>query len=101
DTTIATLMARLGKNIVAPAAMGPALGAVIEDAGRPDPEYRIDAAGLIQGLDRAARTLPAPDPLPIVGMAGGGDNTVVDDLTVLPSAADVADDPTDLIPPAP
>src|SRR5437660_306031 len=38
DTTIATLMARLGKNIVAPAAMGPALGAVIEDAGRPDPE---------------------------------------------------------------
>lgn len=84
DTTIATLMGRVGKDIVAPAAMGP-LAAAVEAAGKADPAERIDAAELIQALDRAARSLPSPAPLPLAGAEPVDDSTVIDDLTVLPS----------------
>src|SRR4051794_17534998 len=99
DTTIAPLMARLDKQLVAPAVMGPAMGAVVEQASRPDRADRLDAAGLIHGLDRAARSLPAPDPFPIsVADSGAASDTSVIDLTVLPSAPAPDDDLTDLIP---
>src|SRR5438270_267118 len=66
------------------------------EAGR-----RLDAAGLIQGLDRAARSLPAPDPLRITRTGrdtSGGPDTSVLDLTVLPSSVGIDEDLTDLIP---
>jgi serine/threonine-protein kinase len=66
DTTIATLMARVDTPLKAPAELD-ALGPVVEKAGRPDPNDRPDAAELARDLDAAARHLPSPDPLPLVG----------------------------------
>src|SRR5206468_4215030 len=51
DTTIATLMARVNRPLEAPEQMGPALGAAIALAGRPDPTERLDAAGFAQALE--------------------------------------------------
>src|SRR5205085_12162231 len=59
-----------------------ALGPVVERAGRPDPDDRPDAAGFARDLDAAARHLPTPDALPLVGPP--------DDVTR------VADDETEL-----
>ncbi|MCU1448037.1 MAG: protein kinase family protein with domain [Acidimicrobiales bacterium] len=66
DTTIGTLMARVDVPLQAPAELD-ALGPVIERAGRPDPRDRPDAAAFALALDAAARQLPRPDPLPLVG----------------------------------
>jgi serine/threonine-protein kinase len=66
DTTIATLMARLETPLRAPDTMGP-LGAVVEEAGRPVPDERPDAAGFARALERVAHELPAPRPLPLAG----------------------------------
>jgi serine/threonine-protein kinase len=66
DTTIATLMARVDTPLKAPSELA-ALGPVVEKAGRPDPNDRPDAAALARDLDAAARHLPSPDPLPLVG----------------------------------
>src|SRR5436305_7177796 len=66
DTTIATLMARVDTPLKAPPELG-ALGSVVEEGGRPDPNDRPDAAGFARALDAAARELPMPDPLPLVG----------------------------------
>jgi eukaryotic-like serine/threonine-protein kinase len=74
DTTIATLMARVDTPLEAPTELE-ALGPVVELGGRPDKNDRPDAAGFAQALDAAARELPAPDPLPLVGPA--------DDVTVV------------------
>ncbi|MDP9388249.1 MAG: serine/threonine protein kinase, partial [Actinomycetota bacterium] len=65
DTTIATLMARVGATLEAPPALGP-LGPVVEQAAAPDPADRLDARQLVQSLDQAGRQLPPPDPLPLV-----------------------------------
>jgi eukaryotic-like serine/threonine-protein kinase len=62
DTTIATLMARVNNQMVAPEEVGP-LGPVLEEATRPDPAERLGARGLVAGLEAAARELPAPEPL--------------------------------------
>jgi serine/threonine-protein kinase len=83
DTTIATLMGRVGKAIPVPPEMGP-LASAIELAGQAEPADRVDAAGLVQALDRAARSLPRPDPLPLTGTRPIDDTTVAVDLTVLP-----------------
>ena len=64
DTTIATLMGRLDRPIPTSPALGP-LARVIEAAGTVDPRDRLDAAGLIQGLNDAARDLDRPAPLPL------------------------------------
>src|SRR3954447_1168888 len=84
DTTIATLMARIDTPLVAPPEMGP-LGPVLEDAGKPNPADRPDAAGLVRGLDRAARTLPEPTALPLAGTHAIDDTTVIADLTAMPT----------------
>ena len=66
DTTIATLMGRLETPLVAPESMGP-LQAVVEHAGRSEPDERPDAAGFARALEAAAHDLPAPRPLPLAG----------------------------------
>jgi eukaryotic-like serine/threonine-protein kinase len=74
DTTIATLMARVDTPLSAPPELD-ALGPVVELGGRPDKNDRPDAGGFARALDAAARELPAPDPLPLVGLP--------DDVTVV------------------
>lgn len=90
DTTMATLMARVDADLVAPVEMG-ALGPVIEHAARLDPADRMDAAQLVRELDAVAGRFGAAQPLPI-GRApepepasAGPDR--VDDITVVAEAA--------------
>ena len=99
DTTIATLMARVGARLEAPPELGP-LGPVLEQAAHPEPAERLDARGFVAALDAAASELPPPAPLPVV-RARRGDDTVVlagppSDLTELgvPSRDGVAGDGT-------
>jgi serine/threonine-protein kinase len=108
DTTIATLMARLEKPLVAPDSMGP-LQAVIEQAGRPDPADRPDAAQMARALELAAHELPAPRPLPLAGSVVADDTlqVITDDRTAVgpaprstPRSAAVAP-PAELSPDAP
>ncbi|MDP8992861.1 MAG: PASTA domain-containing protein, partial [Actinomycetota bacterium] len=79
DTAIATLMARVGVALEAPAELGP-LAPIVEQAGAPEVEERLEAHELAEALDRAADALPAPDPLPVgpVTGEGGGDGEAVD-----------------------
>jgi eukaryotic-like serine/threonine-protein kinase len=88
DTTIATLMARIDRPLVAPESMGP-LAAIVEQAGRPSPAERPDAATLATALEAAARDLPRPEPLPV------GEAVTAADITLLSRDAD----PT-VVPPA-
>jgi eukaryotic-like serine/threonine-protein kinase len=62
DTTIATLMARMGTELVAPPEMGP-LAPLVEAATRSDPSQRLDAATLASKLEETVRGLPPPSPL--------------------------------------
>jgi len=65
DTTIATLMARLGALLPEHEALGP-LGEVLVWAAAPDPAERYDAARFGAALAELAGTLPDPAPLPLV-----------------------------------
>ena len=92
DTTIATLMARVGARLDPPASLGP-LGPVVARAAAPEPADRIDAGELVRELDRAASELPPPEPLPSVGLdldalgrqgptrVGAGTRVAGDDVT--------------------
>lgn len=94
DTTLGTLMARVDKPLVVPDALGP-LQSVLEGAGHPDPEERIDARTLARGLLRAAKELSRPAPLPLVGALVAGAALGVDaDPTI--HGPDAAAAPTDL-----
>jgi beta-lactam-binding protein with PASTA domain/tRNA A-37 threonylcarbamoyl transferase component Bud32 len=64
DTTIGTLMGRLGRDVEAPEELGP-LGPALAAAGTADPGRRLDAAGLARNLDTVAAKLPPPAPLPL------------------------------------
>ncbi|HYA67353.1 MAG TPA: protein kinase, partial [Acidimicrobiales bacterium] len=64
DTTVSTLMARVGAPLPGHDALG-SLADVLEAAGAPDAADRIDAATLAGRLRALATTLPAPDPLPL------------------------------------
>jgi serine/threonine-protein kinase len=64
DTTIATLMARVGKQVEVPEALGP-LRRPLERAGRPTPADRVDAAAFGASLMALAEQLPRPAPLPL------------------------------------
>jgi eukaryotic-like serine/threonine-protein kinase len=93
DTTIATLMGRIGKDMVVSDELGP-LRRCLERAGRADPSERPDAGELAVSLMAAAEQLPRPDPLPLVGLGGvdaaapdGGDDP---DRTVLGLATGAA-----------
>ncbi|MGK2949714.1 MAG: protein kinase domain-containing protein [Acidimicrobiales bacterium] len=64
DTTIATLMARVGKPVVVPDELGP-LQKPLARAGLPDAEDRPDAGALAIALMASAEDLPRPEPLPL------------------------------------
>lgn len=68
DTTIATLMARVGKPVPVPEDLGP-LRKPLERVGQPDPADRPDAGALAISLMAAAESLPRPDPLPLASTA--------------------------------
>lgn len=69
DTTLATLMARVGARLPGHDALG-ALGPVLDAAAAPEPENRIDASSFAARLRTLAADLPAPAPLPLVGPGG-------------------------------
>ncbi len=65
DTTVATLMARMGALLPEHEALGP-LGEVLVWAAAPDPAERYDAAAFGARLAELAATLPEPAPLSLV-----------------------------------
>jgi serine/threonine-protein kinase len=71
DTTISTLMARVGAPLPAHDALGP-LGPVLEAAAAPQAEGRLDASGLARRLSELAKRLPAPERLPLAGFSERG-----------------------------
>jgi serine/threonine-protein kinase len=86
ESTLGTLAIRADTPVIVPAVLGPLVG-VLERVGRPDPAERPDAAELGRALDRAARQLDRPGPLPLAG--------AIDLATV----AELSADPT-LLPPS-
>ncbi len=71
DTTIGTLMARVGRDLGVPDALGP-LQSPLQRAGRADPEDRLDAHDLGVALMATADRLPAPAPLPLADAVAAG-----------------------------
>jgi serine/threonine-protein kinase len=82
DTTIATLMARVGKPVPVPEALGP-MRKALERVGQPVPTDRPDAGELATALMACAGDLPRPEPLALASP------TAVVDLT-----ADAGEDAT-------
>jgi len=70
DTTVGTLMARVGRVLPAHPALGP-LQETLAWAANPRPQDRPQAADLATRLEAAVRALPAPQPLAL-GAHGGG-----------------------------
>ncbi len=64
DTTMGTLMARVGAPLPPHPALGP-LDDVLARAAAPDASARLDAAGLAARLGALASALPTPEPLPL------------------------------------
>ncbi len=62
DTTIATLMGRVGKQVPVPDELGALQGPLLR-AGRPTAADRIDASALAVALMACAGDLPRPEPL--------------------------------------
>src|SRR3954469_6344323 len=89
DTPVATLMARVDNPMQPPPALA-GLVPVLEQAGTADAADRLDAAGLITGLERAARSMPSPRPLPLAGAREIDDTTRIADITVMPSSSAAA-----------
>ncbi|WP_436793085.1 protein kinase domain-containing protein [Actinospongicola halichondriae] len=93
DTTLGTLMARVDKDLVVPAELGP-LRPALERAGRLHAEDRPDAEELGILLLAASERMPAPDPLPLVGALAEADqvvgtpNEADQTMTLLPLAGD-------------
>ncbi len=81
DTTIGTLMARVGATLPPHPALGP-LGDVLAPAAAPHITDRLDAAALARRLQTLALQLPEPDPLPL-GRTGGRGAAVGADATEL------------------
>ncbi len=71
DTTIGTLMARVGARLPAHESLGP-LGGILAPAAAPEPADRIDASALAARLQTLAAQLPDPTPLPLAGAGGRG-----------------------------
>ena len=64
DTEFGIRMARLQGPIPVPDALGP-LAEALASGGALEPDDRVDAAGLADLLERAARRLPRPTPIPL------------------------------------
>ncbi|HZQ27523.1 MAG TPA: PASTA domain-containing protein [Acidimicrobiales bacterium] len=99
DTTIATLMGRIGKRLDAPEDLGP-LAPVVEQAADPDPAARPDAGQVANLLDEAARSLPAAQPIPLGDITPVADPTVVNDMTEIGTRARLYDREQDAVPAA-
>jgi len=85
DTTIATLMGRVGAELEVPPEME-VLGPVVAQAAAPEPPDRPDAGALARALEAIARRLPAPDPFPLAPPASAVVEVAADrgaDLTEL------------------
>ena len=117
DTTIATLMARVGKDVEVPEELGP-LRRPLTRAGLAEAADRLDSGALGIALMAVAEELPRPAPLPLGdGEApeqtddAGGDATMLgaalvgtrlasaDDATVVVDATDAAPEGTALAAP--
>ncbi len=64
DTTIATLMARVGARLPVEDSLG-RLGELLAEAGSPDLDERLDAAAFAERLGELRNVLPEPEPLPL------------------------------------
>ena len=64
ETTLGTVMARVGAPLPPHPGLGP-LDDVLARAAAPNPAARLDAAGLAARLGALASALPAPEPLPL------------------------------------
>ncbi|HEY4376127.1 MAG TPA: protein kinase, partial [Acidimicrobiales bacterium] len=89
DTTLGTLMARVDRPLVVPEALGP-LRSVLERAGHPDPDQRIDARMLAGGLLAAAKRLARPEPLTLAGALPADGVLVLDDAPTLHGPGSIA-----------
>jgi serine/threonine-protein kinase len=65
DTTMGTLMARVGATLPPHPSLGP-LDEVLARAAAPDASARLDAAGFAARLGALASALPSPEPLPLL-----------------------------------
>jgi eukaryotic-like serine/threonine-protein kinase len=109
DSTIATLSHRIGRLMPVSADLGP-LAAVLERAGRPQPEDRYSAAGLGRALMQAAEKLPRPTPvhLPNAGLFADASGALTrgfapPEPTEMPApvAPPIVADPVPMAPPPP
>ncbi|MDE3087708.1 MAG: serine/threonine protein kinase, partial [Acidobacteriota bacterium] len=90
DTTLATLVGRVGARLPGHDALGP-LAPVLDMAASPDVDQRLDASSFSDRLLALAADMPAPGPLPLAGPGGRGvasvrsgpPPTVADDVTEL------------------
>src|SRR5579863_9821451 len=87
DTTVATLMARLGAHLPMVPELGP-LGSILGQAAIPEPLARLDAPSLALDLEIVGRDLGAPSPLPLVGSGRAGAPDRDPTLSEDPHAAD-------------
>jgi beta-lactam-binding protein with PASTA domain len=90
DTTLATLVGRVGARLPGHDALGP-LAPVLDMAASPDADQRLDASSFADRLLALASDMPAPAPLPLAGPGGRG---VASARTGPPPTA--ADDVTEL-----
>jgi eukaryotic-like serine/threonine-protein kinase len=91
DTTIATLMARVGAQLPGHDSLG-VLSGVLQAAAAPDREQRIDASSLAARLRALSAEMPPAEPLPLVGPGGQGFSSPSD----LRAAGRWTDDVTEL-----
>jgi len=76
DTTVGTLMARVGRPLPVHPGLGP-LQEILSWAANPQPADRPQAADLALRFEAAIRALPAPQPLPLASHGrGAGPETV-------------------------
>jgi beta-lactam-binding protein with PASTA domain/tRNA A-37 threonylcarbamoyl transferase component Bud32 len=80
DTTIATLMARVGAELPPDDTLGP-LYPILQQAAAPDPADRLDAAALVAALQALSNELPPPEPVPVLVGARPTAEVVPRDLT--------------------
>ncbi len=90
DTTIATLMARVGTLLPEHEALGP-LNGVLVWAAAPEPEERYDAAALTLRLQALAIALPEPEPLALAEAIPVSDQRDVEPAPVHRGGADRTD----------
>jgi serine/threonine-protein kinase len=87
DTTMGTLMARVGRPLPLNPGLGP-LQEILSWAANPQPADRPQAADLATRLEAAVRALGAPQPLPLAAHGrGSGPETVVGRIVGAPVMA--------------